>query len=116
MSAGQTGQTPEPHPYTLLPFVSDSPKRGDANRNFWCVHPNGDYDQECRLGDALARELLGFMHEQNEWHIARYVLLGMITSNGGQRSGIEVGFLGTICRVLLHALTVSEAPTMEARP
>ena len=117
MATKQNKRTPEPHPYTRLPFVFDPPnKRGEPYRlrDFWHVSPNGNYNQECQLGDAFARELLGFMREQNEWDIARYVLLDMITSNGGQRSGIEVGFLGTICGVLLHGITASEPPKMRA--
>ena len=103
MGAKQIEPKPEPHPCARLPFVYDPPqKRGEPyrGRNFWHVSPSGDYDQECRLGDAFARELLGFLRETGNWGIARLVLVGMMNSRGGKHNGIEIGFLGMISRVL----------------
>ena len=44
MATKQNKRTPEPHPYTRLPFVFDPPnKRGEPYRlrDFWHVSPNG---------------------------------------------------------------------------
>lgn len=115
MGTKQIQPKPEPHPYTLLPFVFDPPrKRGEPcrQRDFWHVSPSGDYGQECRLGDAFARELLGLMRERSDWTIARYVLVGMLDSRGGKHNGIEIGFLGVISQVLLHGLTVDTPPQL----
>ena len=83
------------HPIADLPFVKTLGKGKD--RNTWNVTPTGDYFDDWRTGERYALEALRYMAADPS---PPGSLLGFIATdlqaNGGEYSGIELGFFNCI--------------------
>ena len=89
-----------PFPYTKesditdLPFVADVGKGKKKRRSFWQVRPNGDYTDECLMGEAYAIEALQYIMVTELSPLIGWAVMEMPREK--DRSGIEIGFLGKI--------------------
>jgi hypothetical protein len=93
---------------TDLPFIAST---GKHKLSYWNTRPNGDYADECLLGEAYAREVVQYMAEDND-----PTLLGLIVSEMNKQmnhSGIEVGFMHAIAKfaIATAAKNTSMQPT-----
>jgi hypothetical protein len=76
-------------PADVLSFIDD--------RNFWAPTRTGDYAQDCRTGSAYGRELLSYMHRNNNPTILRHVCAAMRNEFGG----VEAGFFQAISQAAI---------------
>ena len=93
---------------TDLPFIAST---GKHKLSYWNTRPNGDYADECLLGEAYAREAVRYMAEESD-----PTLLGLILSDinrKGGNSGIEIGFMHAIAKyaIATAAKNTSMQPT-----
>jgi len=79
---------------TQLPFVTDRRQGRKTVRSFWDVRPNGDYGDECLMGQAYALEALQYMMMTGFTPLLTWIVMDMPRES--ERTGIEVGFLSTI--------------------
>ncbi len=85
-----------------LPFVRNaSPAEQLADpcrpRIFWCVHPSGNYSEDCETGERYALLALDHMTRHNFPALLPWAVFDMMRA-GPKRSGIETGFLDTFAR------------------
>lgn len=76
---------------TDLPFIADSGKGKNKQRNFWNVKPNGNYGDECLIGKSYALEYLQYAIITGPAPIS-----WIIQEMPKELTGIEVGFLTTL--------------------
>ncbi len=94
---------PEDLEITDLPFVTNHGKGKKATRSFWDVKPNGNYLDECLIGEAYALEALQYMMAKKLPSLVTWAVLDMPREEN--RSGIEIGFISTIAEYAIVGAT-----------
>jgi hypothetical protein len=86
-----------PPPPDALSFVT---WRKGGGFNYWDVTPTGSYDDDCKTGEALAREYLTFRDAWPGWTTTTFldrIVRDMIKQQ--RWSGVHLGFLVGVKRL-----------------
>ena len=90
---------PNPNEVTSLPFVADIGTGRSKERSFWHVQPTGDYGTDCATGERYAHQAVMYIRLTGFRPLLGWVLFAM--PNKDTRTGIEVGFLSEVSKLLL---------------
>ena len=90
----------DPHFAEVLSFMSKRKPKG-TGIDYWDVTPTGSYSDDCETGRALAEEYLTFIGSNptaGNATLLTCIVREMIdrAANGGQWSGVHVGFLAGV--------------------
>jgi hypothetical protein len=96
------------HPIAGLPFVADRPPNDPAGlpRCFWSVKPIGDYEADCRTGNAHALAYLRYLRAEGSRGPGHLSLI--VGDMPREITGIEVGFLSIIDHAARTGLPAAE--------
>ncbi|GJL73379.1 MAG: hypothetical protein NMNS01_25780 [Nitrosomonas sp.] len=94
-----------------LPFAAVKGKGKNKTYSLWHTRPNGNYMDECLLGEQYAHRAIRYMIENDYSPLLGQIILDMKKQKN--HSGVEIGFMSVIAKyaIATAAKNTSMQPT-----